>query len=156
MTIETTTCHIIKGNRILLKRATRGISKGKWNAPGGKIDKGETPEGSVIREVFEETGLRIRRPFFHGELNFYLKGRARPYVHMYLFSARRSSGKARSTVEGRVKWFDIREIPYDRMWQDDRVWVQLMMEGMRFDADFNFDEKNEKLVSCSIRFRKPG
>lgn len=32
----------------------------KWVQPGGHIEQGETPEETAIREVYEETGLRIR------------------------------------------------------------------------------------------------
>lgn len=31
-----------------------------WKFPGGGIEKGETPEEAAVREVFEETGVRIR------------------------------------------------------------------------------------------------
>lgn len=31
----------------------------KWSAPGGHIDKGESPEEGLFREVKEETGLDI-------------------------------------------------------------------------------------------------
>lgn len=33
---------------------------GKWAFPGGKIDRGETPQEAAVRELFEETGVRAR------------------------------------------------------------------------------------------------
>jgi 8-oxo-dGTP pyrophosphatase MutT (NUDIX family) len=33
---------------------------GKWGIPGGKIERGETSGEALEREVFEETGLRVR------------------------------------------------------------------------------------------------
>ncbi len=33
---------------------------GKWTQPGGHIEGNETPEEAAIREVYEETGLRVR------------------------------------------------------------------------------------------------
>lgn len=42
------------GGRILLVK-----SAGVWGLPAGAIDLGETPEDAVVREVFEETSLRV-------------------------------------------------------------------------------------------------
>ena len=50
MATEATLVEIIDGGRMLLKRATRGISRGMWNGLGGKIESGESPEQSAIRE----------------------------------------------------------------------------------------------------------
>ena len=33
---------------------------GKWTQPGGHIEGNETPEEAALREVYEETGLRVR------------------------------------------------------------------------------------------------
>jgi 8-oxo-dGTP pyrophosphatase MutT (NUDIX family) len=41
---------------VLLQR--RGDTGG-WGTPGGAVDPGEEPAEAVIREVFEETGLRV-------------------------------------------------------------------------------------------------
>lgn len=33
---------------------------GKWVQPGGHIEHGETPEEAAIREVYEETGVKVK------------------------------------------------------------------------------------------------
>ena len=48
---------IIKESSILLLRQTNG-----YDLPGGGIDKGETPERAVIREIREETGTIAKNP----------------------------------------------------------------------------------------------
>ena len=44
---------------ILLVQRGREPEKGHWGLPGGKVDWMETVEHAVIREVEEETGLRV-------------------------------------------------------------------------------------------------
>ena len=45
-------------NRILLlRRANSEYGEGQWCLPGGKLDYGDTPEGTVAKELVEETGL---------------------------------------------------------------------------------------------------
>lgn len=38
--------------------------QGCWNAPCGYLDYNETTEECAIRETFEETGVKIKRPIF--------------------------------------------------------------------------------------------
>lgn len=66
-----------EGRCLLLKRSESSKNNpGMWDLPGGKMDEGEQFENAILREVAEETGLRIQltglagsitseSPFFH-------------------------------------------------------------------------------------------
>jgi 8-oxo-dGTP diphosphatase len=51
---------IIDQGRALLVRRGNEPLLGEWSIPGGTLELGETLEEGVAREVFEETGLRVR------------------------------------------------------------------------------------------------
>lgn len=46
--------------RLLLVRRRREPSAGRWSVPGGRCLPGETRAAACVREVVEETGLRVR------------------------------------------------------------------------------------------------
>ncbi len=50
---------VILENNILLIRRENEPNKGRLCFPGGKIEKGEHYQNASIREVFEETGLKV-------------------------------------------------------------------------------------------------
>jgi len=55
-------CAVIRNDDLLVLVVQRGPETDhpfKWEFPGGKVDKGETPEDSVIREVSEELNMDI-------------------------------------------------------------------------------------------------
>ncbi|MCW9033410.1 MAG: (deoxy)nucleoside triphosphate pyrophosphohydrolase [Rhodospirillales bacterium] len=53
-------CLIDTDGRVLLAQRPEGKSMaGLWEFPGGKVDKGETPEEALVREVREELGIDI-------------------------------------------------------------------------------------------------
>jgi 8-oxo-dGTP diphosphatase len=128
---------VIRDGKILLIHKKRGLGAGKINAPGGRIDAGETPLEAAIREVREElriTPVGVRQ---RGELRFqFVDGLS---LHGYVFMATDCEGEPQETEEAKPLWTSVDEIPYHRMWADDRLWLPLMLEGHYFEGRFLFD-----------------
>lgn len=51
-------------NRLLMVRRAQDPERGKWGLPGGFVDRGETIEKALSREVLEETGLHVRQSHY--------------------------------------------------------------------------------------------
>lgn len=48
-----------EGKLLFLLRSSHKPQGNTWCVPGGKLEKGETPQAAVLREVKEETGLQL-------------------------------------------------------------------------------------------------
>ena len=63
---------IEKDNKILMVKEAKKKCYGKWNVPAGHLEDGETIFEGAIREIFEETGCKVRLknmlPIMSGEL----------------------------------------------------------------------------------------
>lgn len=51
---------VVHEGRLLVVRRGRPPGRGLWSVPGGRVERGESPAGAVVREVAEETGLEVR------------------------------------------------------------------------------------------------
>ena len=70
--------------------------------PGGHVEPGEAFVDSVIREVWEETGLTIENPILCGTKQFQT-GKGERYVVLF-YKTSRFSGELKSSEEGEVFW----------------------------------------------------
>lgn len=147
MAVIANLCYIIRNGKILLIKKKTGISAGVWNGPGGKIEKDETLEESVKREVFEEVNVVPEAPKRVGELKFFY-GDEEWIVHV--FTAADSWGIEKETNEAMPRWFSLSAIPYEQMWDDDRIWMPLMLAGKRFRGEFYFNKETHKIVRHEI------
>jgi acetyl-CoA carboxylase carboxyl transferase subunit beta len=69
--------------RVLLIRRARPPSVGSFTLPGGRVEKDEPLEAAVLREVFEETALRVRVVCSLGVVSIAREGFAYD-IHEYL------------------------------------------------------------------------
>ncbi len=62
------------GEALLITRRARGLRThaGQWALPGGRRDPGESVQGAALRELAEETGLRLAADAVLGVLDDYV------------------------------------------------------------------------------------
>ena len=60
-------------------------------------------------------------------------------IQGYVFTATGCIGQPQETSEAIPLWTPIDEIPFDRMWEDDRVWIPHMLAFRKFRGRFLFD-----------------
>ncbi|MBI4360383.1 A/G-specific adenine glycosylase [Candidatus Micrarchaeota archaeon] len=99
----TIACAVVRKNgRVLIcQRKPQGLLGGLWEFPGGKIQAGESLPRAAAREVFEETGVKIRIGKKVAEVKH-------AYSHfkitLHAFDARWVSGIASPQQCQAVKW----------------------------------------------------
>ncbi|HVZ90571.1 MAG TPA: 8-oxo-dGTP diphosphatase MutT [Rhizomicrobium sp.] len=90
--------------RVLLAQRPPGKSMGGlWEFPGGKIESGETPEQSLIRELREELGILVKDACL---APFTFASHAYPEFHllMALYMCRRWEGAPQPLEHAALKW----------------------------------------------------
>jgi 8-oxo-dGTP diphosphatase len=73
-----------KNNMILLGKRKNIHGDGTWAFPGGHLEFNETIEACALREVYEETGLRIRNIRYMTFTNDIFKDEQKHYVTLYV------------------------------------------------------------------------
>ena len=113
MSLRAVTCFIVRSERILLQQRPAGrIWAGMLNGPGGKADPGETSADAVVREVLEETGLRIIDPQQRGSLALRIPEPRLLQMEVDIFVATNFEGDA-VELEGELAWYDREALPFD-------------------------------------------
>lgn len=107
--IEVSCGIILKEGKILVaQRNSKGKLPLKWEFPGGKLEKGETAEQSLIREIKEELNIDIEiksalTPVEHHYKEFSI--RLIPFICNYL------GGSLINKEHEDVQWVSNRELP---------------------------------------------
>ena len=142
-----TLVYLLRGDSVLLMRKLRGHGAGKINAPGGRIEPGESARACAIREVAEEVGIHVRTLELRAVLRYH--DPAEDFaMEGFAFVSSEFDGAPARTAEADPFWCRIDEVPYDEMWEDDRIWLPKVFRGERIRADFRFCR--ERLVAHAV------
>ena len=128
---------VIEDGKILLIDKKTGLGKGKVNGPGGKVEKGETPRACAVRECQEELSITVSDLQYCGQHRFqFVDGYS---IHVFVNRTTEYEGIPTESVEAKPLWVDLDKIPYDMMWEDDEIWLPMMLRGERFQGRWIFD-----------------
>ena len=90
--------------RVLIAQRPEGKAMaGLWEFPGGKVEAGETPEASLIRELQEELGI-VTEAACLAPLTFVSHAYQDFHLLMPLYVCRRFQGIATPREGQRLKW----------------------------------------------------
>lgn len=132
---------LLRDNEILLAQKKRGFGAGYWNGVGGKIESSETLEQATIRECQEEihvTPKNVEKVAVH---NFIFPDGIEG-IEVHTFITKHWEGEPTETEEMAPQWFTIANIPYTDMWDDDIVWLPLVLQGKKLKTNFTFNTEN--------------
>lgn len=143
-----TLCFIRRGDEILMLNRRSKPEMGVWNGVGGKLEKGERPELGVVREIMEETGIKLEQEQVD------LAGRitwTTPTVTsgMYVFLARVNEdfvyGTPKATEEGILDWKPVDWIldPLNKgISHKIQHFLPSMLEGSVYDHRYDYDSED--------------
>lgn len=147
-----TLCYVkANGRTLMLHRIKKpaDMHAGKWNGLGGKLLPGETPEQCVIREIEEESGLKLTKPRWRGILTFPAFSADEDW-YVFLFVAQEFTGHLIDSDEGVLRWIDDDKLLDLNLWAGDKIFLQWLDQERFFSGQFIY--KDGALQEHSVVF----
>jgi 8-oxo-dGTP diphosphatase len=91
------------GRVLIAERPAGKPLAGLWEFPGGKVEQGERPEDTLMRELHEELGITVREPCL-APLTFASHGYPEFHLLMPLYVCRRWEGAVTAMEGQRLAW----------------------------------------------------
>ena len=140
--LNTTLALILQGDKVLLGEKKRGFAAGTFNGIGGKQDPGETIDEAMVRETQEEIGVTPTNYKKVGNIDFInlvYKGE-NVDIKLHIYTCGGYVGEIKETGEMIPQWFNIKDVPYDKMLPDDTSWFPLVLEGKKIKGTISYGE----------------
>ena len=152
--INTTLCYVLRGDEVLMLHRVKkknDINRDKWIGIGGKFEENESPDGCLLREAMEETGLTLTKYRLRGIVTF-LSDQAEG-EYMYLFTADGFTGQLKACDEGDLQWVSRDFLTQLPKWEGDQIFLDLLWQDAPFFL-LTLRYKEDKLTEAVLNGRK--
>ena len=141
---------VFKRDRGKLKYLVIKSFTGVHGFPKGHIEAGESEKEAAIREVLEETGLRLEAPRYRGIVTFISDKFGTEYMH--LFTDKNALGEPVSACdEGELAWVEKSRLGELRLWEGDMIFLRLLDTEERFFS-LKLVYEGDALISHTLEF----
>ena len=143
---ETVLAYIEKDEAFLMlfrNKKKNDINANKWIGVGGHLEKEETPEDALYREIKEETGLDVIFYQKRGVIHFNYDELSE-IMHLYVVS--KTSGELIDCNEGTLKYIPKNEVLNIPIWEGDKIFLKkILSNDLYFELELNYQQ--DTLVS---------
>lgn len=144
--------YVMKDNKILMlyrNKKINDVHEGKWSGLGGKIEEGESPEEGIIREIYEESGLRVNTPKLRAILTF-PNFKNEETWHVFLYYIDKFDGSIKENcLEGDLEWISIDKVNTLNMWEGDKIFMSCIHTSGLYQGTFNYEDS--KLITYTFK-----
>lgn len=146
-----TLSYLVERDRVCLALKKRGFGVGNWNGYGGKLEKGESVEVAAVREIQEESKVVVNKDDLEKVAVVEFVFEEGKHLEVHTFFTKKWKGEPEETEEMSPRWFLFKDIPYDKMWEDDQYWFPraLLDEKLRGKVWFDTSERHIKKMEWS-------
>lgn len=142
---KTVMIYLEKNNQYLMlyrNKKKKDINKNKYIGVGGHVEKGETPDEAIVREVKEETGLDLLSFRKRGLVYFVLNGYEE---EMYIYTSLDFKGKLIECNEGELSWVDKEKVLSLPIWEGDKYFLKHLLEDDEY-FEMRLIYEDDKLI----------
>lgn len=137
-----TLCYIRQNGRTLMLHRIKkenDMHEGKWNGLGGKFEEWETPEECAIREIEEESGLKVKNPKLKVFLTFPAFDTIETW-YVWVFVIDEFEWEMIESPEWVLEWIDNDKLLSLNLWEWDKVFLKCLDQEWLFSGKFIYED----------------